>query len=421
MLIILAVALIGSFCTNLFLMHRKKNMELAKFRAEIKLEEALRNFENQKELLEKAKQEFALTFQTISGASLKNNNEAFLQLAQERLNSLLKEAKGDMANKEDSIKSIVKPLEESLRKYEEHIRELEKNQVTSQSNLENYMKNLMFSTQQLQKETGNLVTALRRPEVRGRWGEITLRRVVELAGMVEFCDYEEQKTVQTEGGRLRPDLVISLPGGRKVIVDSKVPLDAYLSAIASEKEEDKKMFFQKHAQQLKTHMKMLSGKDYAGQFADSLEFVVMFIPGDVFFNAAVEVDRDIVEEGMKIGVIIATPTTLIGLLRTVSYGWKQERIAQHAKKIAEIADELYERMLPFLQHYQDVGKHLKQSVDAFNRAGSSLESRVLVSMRRLKEFGVSFNNKELAEISSVDVSVKSLVESEDSKTELVVS
>jgi len=378
-----------------------ESVQRAKTIAETRLEGANKNIEEQRELLEQAQEKLTTTFQALSGESLKSNSRAFLELAKESLAVVLSEAKGEMGKKEEAIKNVVKPLEDVLKRYENQINELEKARISAYANLESQIKSLISSEQQLQKETGSLVTALKRPEVRGRWGEITLKRVVELSGMSEHCDYTEQVSVDTEEGRIRPDLIIHLPAEREIVVDSKVSLTAYLDAVAAETDEEKKEFITKHAQQVRKHMKSLSEKNYWNQFIRAPEFVVMFMPGDSFLSAALENDHTLIEDGMESKVIIATPTTLIALLRAIAYGWRQEQIAKSAREIANLGKEIYDRFQPFLEHINKIGSNLSQAVVAFNKMVMSLERRVMVSVRKFKELGAA-GDKELPEIQPIE-------------------
>lgn len=360
-----------------------------------------RELKAREKLLEQAQEKLATTFQALSGEALKSNNEAFLSLAKESLGIVLSDAKGEFAQKEQAIKNIVRPLEDALKRYEDQMGELEKSRLTAYVSLEGQIKSLISTEQQLQKETGNLVTALRRPEVRGRWGEITLKRVVELSGMSEHCDYVEQVSVNTEDGRLRPDMIIHLPAGREIVVDSKVSLDAYLDAVNQESDDKRRAFIIKHSQQVRKHMKALSEKGYWDQFPKAPEFVVMFMPGESFLSAALENDHTLTENGMESRVIIATPTTLIALLRAIAFGWRQEQIAKHAQEIAALGKEIYDRFQPFLEHVNKVGLNLSQAVASFNKMVMSLERRVMVSVRKFRELGAA-GDKELPEAQQIE-------------------
>lgn len=377
------------------------SIQQAKATSDTKLEEALRNVDEQKKLLERAEEKLTTTFQALSGESLKSNNKAFIELAKGTLETVLSKAKGDFGEKEESIKNIVGSLGEALKRYEQQVSALEQKRASDYGGLDNQIKSLLVANQQLQKETGNLVTALRRPEVRGRWGEVTLKRVVELSGMSEHCDFTEQVSVSTDEGRLRPDMVVHLPVNREIVVDSKASLDAYIDAASSNDDDQKKILIEKHAQQVRIHMKMLSGKKYWDQFSKAPEFVVMFIPGESFLSAALSIDHTLIEDGMENRVIIATPTTLIALLRAVAFGWRQEQIAKHAQEIANLGKEIYDRFEPFLGHINRTGSYLSQATVSFNRMIMSLERRVLVSVKKFKELGAA-GDKELLEVQPIE-------------------
>jgi len=366
-----------------------------------------RNTRTKENILEKAEERLSTTFRALSGDSLKSNNQAFLELAKESLEGVLNKAKGQLGEKEASIQNIVSSLDDALKRYEQHVKELENKRSSDYGSLDAQIKSLLNANQQLQKETGNLVTALRRPEVRGRWGEITLRRVVELSGMSEHCDFTEQVSVDTESGRIRPDMIVHLPAAREIVVDSKVSLDAYMDAVSSEGEDATKDLITKHAQHLRKHMKDLSSKSYWDQFSQAPEFVVMFIPGESFLSAALSVDHTLIEDGMASRVIIATPTTLIALLRAVAVGWRQEQVAKHAQEIASLGKEIYDRFQPFLTHINKTGDSLAQATDSFNKMVRSLEQRVMVSVKKFKDYGAA-GDKELPEIKPVEqIPVKS--------------
>jgi len=351
--------------------------------------------------LEKAQEQLATTFRALSGDSLKSNNQAFIELAKESLESVLNKASGRLGEKEESIKNIVGSLDDALRRYEQQVKELESKRSSDYGSLENQIKSLLTANQQLQRETGNLVSALRRPEVRGRWGEVTLKRVVELSGMSEHCDFTEQVSVDTDSGRVRPDMIVHLPAGREIVIDSKVSLDAYMDAISVDNQDSNKELIIKHSQQVRKHMKQLSSKTYWDQFNNAPEFVVMFIPGESFLSAALSADHSLIEDGMESRVIIATPTTLIALLRAVAVGWRQEQIAKHAQEIASLGKEIYDRFYPFLQHINKTGESLSQATESFNRMIMSLERRVMVSVKKFKELGAT-SDKELPEINPVE-------------------
>jgi len=275
--------------------------------------------------------------------------------------------------------------------------------------LKRQLRTLAATNENLKKETSNLVTALRKPQVRGRWGEMQLKRVAELSGMSGHCDFTEQLSVDTEKGRIRPDMVVHLPMEREIVVDSKVSLEAYLDAISAQTDEEKKAKIERHAQQVRTHMINLSSKEYWNQFDKSPEFVVLFIPGESFLSAALDIDTSLIEDGIQRKVIIATPTTFIALLRAIAYGWQQESITKNAQEISKLGKELYERISTMIKHFDDVGSAIKKTTDAYNRTVGSLESRVLPSARRFKELGIA-GTGEVPVLEQIDHTPRSLEE-----------
>ena len=361
----------------------------AKTAAMTRLEESLKNVEEQRKVFEESQEQFKGIFGALSAEALKSNNQAFLDLASRSLEGVLKIAKGEIGEKTGEIKNVIAPLEKALEHYAEQVSALEKTRAQAYGSLENQIESLVLTQQLLQKETGNLVSALRTPHVRGQWGQISLRRVVELAGMTEHCDYTEQVSVKTEEGRLQPDMLIHLPGSREVVVDSKVSLAAYLEYIEAVDESAKRAALLKHGQQIRKHMNDLASKAYWSQFPKAPEFVIMFIPGESFLSAAVENDPALIEDGISNRVIVATPLTLITLLRAIAYGWRQEQVAKNAQAIADLGRQVYERFGAFLGHLSKMRESLEQSVFNFNRTIGSLEGRILPGLRKFRDLGAT--------------------------------
>lgn len=369
--------------------------------AETKHDEAVRHFQEQKELIQGARRDLEASFQALSGQALKQNNEAFLQLARSAFANLHGEATGDLSRRQQAIDDLIKPLQDQLRRYEEHIREVEQTRRHDYGGLEQHVRLMAESQQRLQQETGNLVKALRAPAVRGQWGEITLRRVAELAGMVAQCDFVEQQVVTHEMGLSRPDMVVRLPAGRHVVVDAKTVLSAYLDAYECQDETQRLAHLIRHAKQVRSRIDELGLKAYWNQFAQAPEFVVLFLPGEQFLGAALEQDPSLIEDGFARGVILATPTTLVALLRAVACGWRQEQLTEHAALAGRLGKELYERMAVLAEHLNEIGQSLGKSVHAYNKAVGSLESRIMPAARKFKELGVS-SEKDLDVLNPVE-------------------
>src|SRR5689334_15549962 len=372
-----------------------------------RLEDERRASQEKLALLSSAEEKLTDAFKALSADALRNNNHSFLDLAKQNLETFQQNAKGDLERRQSAINDLIKPLRESLEKVDGKIGELEKTRAGAYSELREQVKGLAQSHLQLQSETGNLVKALRAPHVRGRWGEIQLRRVVELAGMLQYCDFTEQASVVTEDSRIRPDVIVRLPGNRTIVVDAKVPFEAFYESISTTDDSVRLGCLKEHARLVRTHIGNLSRKSYWETVQPTPEFVLLFLPGENFYSAALEQDPKLIEDGINQRVIIATPTTLIALLKAISYGWQQEQRAANADEVGKLGKELYDRMRTFVNYFAEIGRNLDRALESYNKGVGSLEARVLVTARKFKERG-AIAGEEIDALEPVDKSTRVL-------------
>ena len=352
-------------------------------------------------LLDESRTKLSDAFGALAADALRQNSESFYKIAAERFTREREAAQGELEKRQQAIGELVAPLHEQLTNAEKLIQEMERRREGAYEGLVNQVKTLDATQMRLGRETYNLVRALRTPNVRGRWGEITLKRTAELAGMVEHCDFIEQTSADTEDGRRRPDMIVTLPGGGKVIIDSKTPMEGYLAALEADNDEKRVECLKRHAAQLRTHIEDLANKAYWAHFGPAPEFTVMFLIGEHFLTAALEYEPDLLERGFNKHVVLATPSTLVSLLRTVEMGWRQEQMTQNTKKIEQLGRELYERLATMTEHLERLGSSIQSSVKNYNQAVRSLERRVLPAARRFPPLGIS-NKKEIPNLKSID-------------------
>jgi len=365
-------------------------------------------YEERARILGDAKQALENAFKSLSAEALRSNNAAFLDLAKSALAEFQQGAKGDLEKRQMAIDALVAPVKASLDKVDEKILALERAREQAYGEIRQQFAQMAETQNQLRMETSNLVKALRQPHVRGRWGEVQLRRVVEMAGMLKHCDFVEQESAESEEGKLRPDLIVRLPGNRQIIVDSKAPVSAYLDAHEATSEEERKAKILLHAQLLRGHLQALGAKRYWEQFQPTPEIVVMFIPGEAFFSAALEADPELLDNAFGQNIVIASPASLMALLKAAAYGWRQESIVENVRQVRQLGQELHKRLGDMAKHMANLGDKLNSATEAYNSAVGSLESRVLVSARKFNELGATSQEAEIIELRPVEGSVRRL-------------
>ncbi|WJW76658.1 DNA recombination protein RmuC [Thiohalobacter sp. IOR34] len=392
-LLLLVTGLLGLLAGGLIVYLRTSPrlhaLQAEQIRLKAELEAERRTAEERMQAFSQARDQLNDTFSALASEALKHNSSEFLKLAQENLKRFQSEAQQELGQREKAVENLVKPIREALERTEQQVRRMENERKEAFGSLTKHIETMAESHRLLHAETRNLVQALRRPEVRGQWGELTLKRLVELAGMVEHCDFYEQQQLSGEEGILRPDMIVRMPDGREIVVDAKTPLDAYLSAIEAGDDSERGAQLQRHARKVRERVRELSAKAYWERLPNTPDFVVLFIPGDQFLSAALDIDPQLLEDALASKVVLATPTSLVALLRAVAYGWRQVALAENAERIRELGEELYQRLGVFSEHLAKLGKSLDSSVNAFNKAVGSFDSRVLPGARKFVDMGIA--------------------------------
>lgn len=396
---IFVIGLFVGWFVAAFLLSSKTKGEINRLKEDL-IEEKRRSL-----LLEEMLKNSKEQFRGISFEVIKETNDSFMKLATTTFEKFFEKNVNEYEKKNASE---LKPIKESLEKFNKEVQELEKSRLTAYVSLKEQLTSLIEANKELKTEAHSLASALRTPHIRGRWGEIQLKRIVELSGMVAHCDFVEQKSENTETGRIRPDLIVHLPGNRKIVVDAKAPLSAYLEAYETQNEELKRNKLKEHARQLRSHIITLSKRGYADEIQPAPEFVILFLPGDLFFSAAMEQDPTLIEAGIESHVVLATPTTLIALLKSVAYGWRQEGLNKNAEEIVDLGKELYKRLSDMAGHFAKVGKCLDASVEAYNKTLGTLESRLLVTARRFKDLQSTSEEGEMDNLEQIEKRPKEL-------------
>lgn len=401
--------ILGGLVTWLFVRARQRRLRdtVATLSGRIKDQDALQA--ERDAAFEAASSRLATAFSDLSNQSLKSNSEHFLRLAEQNLGAQHERAKRELGDREQAVENLVKPIKDALHQSQAQIAALEKSRSEAYGGIKSQLEAMQSSQQSLTQETQNLVNALRRPEVRGRWGEITLRRLVELAGMVEHCDFQEQVHTSNDDKTVRPDMIVRMPDHRELVVDVKTPLDAYLEAIEAKDDARHKQALERHARNVRAHIRKLAAKTYWDQFSKSPEFVILFIPGDQFLSAALNEDPDLIEYALSEQIILATPTSFVALLKAVAFGWRQMSLADNAEEIRRLAKDLYGRLAVFVGHMNKVGKQLASSVENYNRAVGSLERKVLPGARKFVELGIR-PKKEIEQVEPLEALPRSMLE-----------